>query len=142
MDKKGRKRKEGTKENRIPLPPSLSLPLALSCFLPRDCEAAHLNGQLIHGGNGLLAPAVRRKTGEEGNGTFFRHGSQIKHLLARARERASPPPPSLFCFASLSLSLSPFGSGGHHLRHRRRGRRLRGRRLITMTRPLKREMRG
>ena len=106
VDKKGRKRKEGTKENRIPLPPSLSLPLALSCFLPRDCEAAHLNGQLIHGGNGLLAPAVRRKTGEEGNGTFFRHGSQIKHLLARARERASPPPPSLFCFASLSLRLA------------------------------------
>ena len=145
--RKGEKgKKEGRKENRIPLPLSLSL----SCpLLPSD--AAHLNGQLIHGVSGRARARVRAGTmdatdADGGNGSFSPwepnkafacspHASRIASSCMTTLPFLfrTPPPPS--------ISLSVWQRGSQSTPPSRRGR-LRRRRLITMTRPLKREMRG
>ena len=137
-EKEGR---EGKKGNRIP-PPSLA-------FL-RGC--AHLNGQLI-----LPRPRSSRRrhthNGRGGETAVFRHGSQIKHLLVRPERRAGIASASLLVGRTTDSSpflfrtpspLSVWQRGSQSAAPPSRPRRVRRgrRRLITMTRPLKREMRG
>ena len=136
--------KGGRKENPIPLPPaSLSLSLSL-----RGRE--HLNGQLIHGVSAEWPRALPQWDGGKGSFSPWEpnkafacspHASRIASscmttlpFLFRTPPPPPPPPPP-------SISLSVWQRGSQSTPPSRRGR-LRRRRLITMTRPLKREMRG
>ena len=137
VDKKRRKRrKEGESDSTPPAPLSLSLSL-------RGRE--HLNGQLIHGVSAEWPRALPQWDGGKGSFSPWEpnkafacspHASRIASSCMTTLPflfRTPPPPPS--------ISLSVWQRGSQSTPPSRRGR-LRRRRLITMTRPLKREMRG